>query len=287
MKNLEPAGVARPKNIFHPSDFSAASAVAFAHALKFALLGKTQLSMLHVSPDPRGEDRCFPSVRDTLVRWGVLPEDCPKDAVAQLGIAVRKVVQKRDDPVLGLLAYLKKHPADLIVLARHPPKGGVPLLRRSVAEPLAHRSGRMTLFIPDGVPGFVSEKDGSISLKNILIPIARQPSPQAAVDAAARAVRNLKCADASFTLLHVGNETHFPTVGVHLEASRTWQRVVKRGEVVPTILAYAGECRADLIVMATDGRTGLLDALRGTTTEQVLRRAQCPLLAVPVDVEAR
>ena len=29
-------------------------------------------------------------------------------------------------------------------------------------------------------------------------------------------------------------------------------------------------------------RHGVLDALRGSVTEQVLRRAECPLLAVPV-----
>jgi nucleotide-binding universal stress UspA family protein len=33
--------------------------------------------------------------------------------------------------------------------------------------------------------------------------------------------------------------------------------------------------------MPTAGREGVFDALRGSTTERVLRRAPCPLLAVP------
>ncbi|MGB1685776.1 MAG: universal stress protein [Pseudomonadales bacterium] len=33
--------------------------------------------------------------------------------------------------------------------------------------------------------------------------------------------------------------------------------------------------------MPTQGRHGFLDALRGSTTEQVMRELQCPLLAVP------
>jgi len=37
----------------------------------------------------------------------------------------------------------------------------------------------------------------------------------------------------------------------------------------------------DLIVMATKGRQGFLDVVRTSTTEQVLRRAPIPLLAVP------
>jgi nucleotide-binding universal stress UspA family protein len=51
---------------------------------------------------------------------------------------------------------------------------------------------------------------------------------------------------------------------------------------VETILAVAGEQGADLIVMTTKGRHGFLDALRGSTTEQVLRHAWCPVLALPV-----
>jgi nucleotide-binding universal stress UspA family protein len=57
--------------------------------------------------------------------------------------------------------------------------------------------------------------------------------------------------------------------------------VTRDGEVVETILALAGECAADLIVMATAGRQGFLDALRGSTTERVLRGGAVPLLAVP------
>ena len=46
------------------------------------------------------------------------------------------------------------------------------------------------------------------------------------------------------------------------------------------IIKAAEEMSADLIVMSTAGRKSLLDALRGNTTAQVLRRAPCPVLAV-------
>jgi len=39
---------------------------------------------------------------------------------------------------------------------------------------------------------------------------------------------------------------------------------------------------ADLIAMGTQGHDSLMDTLRGSTTERVMRRAACPLLAVPV-----
>ena len=43
----------------------------------------------------------------------------------------------------------------------------------------------------------------------------------------------------------------------------------------------AEEVEANLIVMPTEGRHGVFDALRGSTTERVLRRVRCPVLAVP------
>jgi nucleotide-binding universal stress UspA family protein len=39
---------------------------------------------------------------------------------------------------------------------------------------------------------------------------------------------------------------------------------------------------ADLLVLGTRGPDGLFDALRGTTTEEVLRKCGCPLLALPL-----
>jgi nucleotide-binding universal stress UspA family protein len=38
--------------------------------------------------------------------------------------------------------------------------------------------------------------------------------------------------------------------------------------------------------MTTQGHTGVLDALRGSTTERILRRASCPVLAVPAGSRA-
>jgi len=50
---------------------------------------------------------------------------------------------------------------------------------------------------------------------------------------------------------------------------------------VEQIVATADALNAELIVMPTAGRAGVFEALRGSTTERVLRHASCPLLAVP------
>jgi hypothetical protein len=107
------------QSIFHPSDFSEASEVAFAHALKIALVAGTKLTMLHVDASHSAEWQDFPGVRDTLERWRLIPKGSPKSAVGQLGIEVAKVIRLSDDPVKACLHFLGEHPTDLIVLAVH------------------------------------------------------------------------------------------------------------------------------------------------------------------------
>ena len=270
-------------SILHPSDFSAASEVAFAHALKAALITKAQLTVMHVSPGMTTEWTDFPGVRDTLARWGLLPQDSPRSAVPALGIDVRKVLAHDRDPVKSVLAFLERHPADLIVLATHQHEGRSRWLRQSVAEPVARQAGQMTLFIPHGVEGFVSRHDGSVTLQNILIPIAPIPRAQPAMAAAVRLVHRLQCPAGTFTTLFVGAPGDAPAVRCPTVPGWQWNCIVRSGDIIDAIVQMAGYMATDLIVMATDGRNGFLDALRGSHSERVLRRTPCPLLAIPVE----
>lgn len=48
------------------------------------------------------------------------------------------------------------------------------------------------------------------------------------------------------------------------------------------IVRHARETGADLIVMATHGRSGIAHAVMGSVAERVVQRAECPVLIVPV-----
>jgi nucleotide-binding universal stress UspA family protein len=268
--------------IFHPSDFSEASEVAFAHALKIALVAHATLTVLHVEASPSTEWRDFPGVRDTLERWGLIPKGSSKSAVGQLGIGVGKVIASGKDPVKACLGFLEKHPGDLIVLAVRQHEGRMCWLDKSVGKPMARKAGQITLFIPHGVRGFVSPQDGSISLRNILIPVTSQPRPHPSLEAAARLILNLRLPAGMVTLLHVGPAAEAPSVKFPGGTDWTWNRVAKAGEPADIILQTATELSADLIVMTTGGLDGFLDGLRGTTSERVLRKARCPVANLPM-----
>jgi nucleotide-binding universal stress UspA family protein len=265
------------RTVLHPSDFSEASLVAFAHALKAALISGSKLVLIHVTDEDETQPTEFPRVRETLERWKLLPAGSPRSAVAELGVHVAKVIGNAPNPVKGVLGFIERYGTDLVVLATH--HHGLDWLDHSISEPVARKSGEMTLFVPTGARGFVSLTDGSVSLRNILIPIATTPRPQPAIAGAARVIHQLKCENGKVTLLHVGDSG--PAVVTPDLAGWTWQRMTKQGSVIDVILETAGETSADLIVMSTDGRNGFLDALRGSHSERVLRHAPCPVLGIP------
>jgi nucleotide-binding universal stress UspA family protein len=55
---------------------------------------------------------------------------------------------------------------------------------------------------------------------------------------------------------------------------------VKSGSPYEEILREQQERKADLIVIASHGRTGILKSLIGTVAERVMREAKCPVLLV-------
>jgi universal stress protein E len=59
-----------------------------------------------------------------------------------------------------------------------------------------------------------------------------------------------------------------------------WRKEVRTGTPHEQIVAAARECRADLIIMGSTGRTGLARMLMGSVTRRVLQRLPCSLLAV-------
>ncbi len=267
------------QKIFHPSDFSDASDVAFVHALKLAVLANGRLTILHAGD--KGGRQEFPRVRRTLERWEMLPPDSPKEAIFSVGLDVQKIAAPHSDPAPAVLHYLGEHPHDLIVLATHQHDGFDRWTHKQVAEPIARRSGEMTLFIPHASEGFVSLESGAVSLRNILIPVDHSPDPQIAVDGAVSFAHALECRKVAFTLLHVGEEDRFPEVVMSERETWQWRRTYKQGNVERQILQAADECRADLIVMTTRGHHGFLDALRGSATERIVRNSKCPVLALP------
>lgn len=246
------------------------------------MLSQSKFTLLHVATDRPSQWSDFPGIRETLERWGTLPKGSPRSAVGELGIDARKVVANQDEPVDAVMRYLGEHPADLIVLATSQRDGRVRWLGKSVAEPVARKAGESTLLIPGDVEGFVSGSDGSVNLTKVLIPVAETPHPQAAINTAARLVLKLNAPQGAFVAMHVGTANTMPACHYPEMPGWTWDKETRTGEVISSIVHAAKEHKAGLIVMATDGRNGFLDGVRGSHSERVLRHGAAPLLTVPI-----
>lgn len=286
MKNNTAAAIPLVRSVLHPTDFSPAGNRAFAHALAIALLRQTDFTILHVSPEKVSniDWTRFPAVRQTLEQWGLMEAGSPQSAVFdEFQVRVRKIAVQDRHPVRATAKFLDHDATDLIVLATEGREGPLRWINRSDAEAMARWSRTKTLFVPAGAKrGLVSLEDGDFSFENILVPVDREPDCAAAVEFARRAAEILGDGNVNITLLHVG-DSQPPTPTLDEGPEWTWHTEHRQGEPVAQILSAADAHVADLIVMATAGHDGVLDALRGSTTEKVLRRAPCPLLAVPAE----
>ena len=141
------------------------------------------------------------------------------------------------------------------------------------------------------------------TFKNILAPTDFSPTARRAIEyARILAGQN----DASLVLLHIVEDpfnaaawTEGYTLSVdalrdrmvedaraeltQLVTSMSDCRVTSRvlvGDPRRTIVEFAAECHADLIVMGTHGRSGISHLLLGSVAERVVRLAPCPVLTV-------
>jgi nucleotide-binding universal stress UspA family protein len=271
--------------IAHPTDFSPASERAFAHALCLALTTRSRLYLLHVKEPGRDDSwSSFPHVREMLARWGLMGADEPTTAIeTKLGMTVVKVEIEHRDPTSGLSEFILGHRPDLLVLATQGREGLSRWLAGSVSEATARRTHVPTLFIGPEALGFVDPMSGEMRLRRVLLPIAHEPPPNHVFATLAALLDCFGTPASAIHVMHIGD-----TVPA-LETPPGLERPVvalQTGPVVDTIISTAEQLLSDLIAMPTAGRQGILDALKGSTTEQVLRRAPCPLLALPAPLAA-
>ena len=292
------------KQIICPVDLSDSSVRAFAHAAAIAQWYDAQLTVLHVVPTfepiqmrgdlgdpvrvitPMPRERVLEEMSRTLNLAAVSPRATP---IAEAG-----------DPQSTIIDQAISKKADLIVMGTHGRRGFKRLLLGSVTEAILREAPCPVLTVPQA-PASVSE---AVTFKRILCPIDFSPS---ALQALGFALDLARQADGRVTLLHVLEwlaeeepraSTHFSVPeyrrymvedaqerlrNLVADESRTWVEIddlVVFGRAHREILRSAETKPADLIVMGAQGRGGIGLALFGSTTQQVLRGAICPVLTV-------
>lgn len=260
--------------IAHPTDLSPQGIPAFELALGLALANRARLDVLHVDdPNDSAGWSEFPQVRQTLQRWGRIPQGAPVDAVHEItGAKVRKVGIHDKGPISGLANFFDEHKPDLIVMATHGRAGIDRLLNNSVTAELVQTLRIPTVIVGPAARPIVDPANGDLKVRKVLVPVDHDPDPHAGLDAIEQIAATLGL---TLDIVHVG------ATAPALRDGRNGPRAVRTlaGPVVETLLLEAQA--ADLVAMPMVGARGLVDALAGSTTEQIVREATCPVLALP------
>jgi hypothetical protein len=271
-------------SILCPIDFTKVSLVAFVHALKLTMLLRADLTILGLGTSNKFLKSMldYPPVRATLVQWGILSEDIAVESLfSNLGIAVKKKHTKCLSPHAAILNYLHEHHVDLIVLSIHSPKNNAPhRLTWTVFDLIRLNHDAQCLFLPTSSEGFVSILDGSVRLRNILVPVAADPSPQSAIEDAV-ALASLGGTDSTkIILMHVGTGEGIPKIVLPASHCRRCTPIIRNGHVIDEITSFPSHHATDLVVMTTRNAQLSKDSHLSSITAQILQQITCPVLTI-------
>ncbi len=275
--------------ILCPMDFSDASKQALAHALVLAGWYGAALTILHVRPDGEAIDAFERRTReDELAHLAAGTPDVVISVRLESGQTVPTIV----DGAASL-------DASLIVMGAHGTNGLARLLLGSVTDDVLRKAGCPVLVVPP-----CAGATSTVPFTRLLCPVDFSPASRTGL---ALALSLAQEADADLTLLHVLDlppENELITSGPFarpedreqrardasialnclipgdLRLSRPPVTMVALGKPYREILRVAAEQSVDLVVSGVHDRR-LLDLLIfGSTTNQIIRRAPCPVLSV-------
>lgn len=295
------------RRILCPIDFSDASRHALDHTIALAAWYGSQITALHVCnpaflPAPAILLAEFPNT--------VLPTEADRqelkvrldswlDSARAAGLAAEVRFEEGRNPAAGILACAASLPADLIVLGAHGRGAFERLLLGSVAEKVLRKASCPVLTVP---PKAVATS--TLPFLRLLCPVDFSEPSRVALRFALSIAKE---SDARLTLLHVfewpadddflvERAIDVPEYRRQLEAKATrqlaelmsdderrWCRtttMIRYGKPYRRILETATNETSDLIVMGIHGRNPIDLMLLGSSTNQVVRRASCPVLTL-------
>ena len=291
--------------ILCPVDLSEASRAALDHAAALARWYEARLTALHVVPLVP-TTLSFPPAISAATLEPISPEvfleELRRFTASVAETVPTDTVVLSGDPARTVLDQAHAVQADLLVLGTHGRSGFERLVLGSVAEKVLRRATCPVLTVP---PAAADAAQTPVPpYQRILCPV----DFSAASDRALRYAFSLaEEAKARLTLLHVlewfadqeiREHRHFdvPEYRRFLEQDarrrlleaipdevRRWCDPVEKvgcGKAYREILRVAADEKSDAIVMGVHGRGAIDVALFGSTTNQVVRQALCPVLTV-------
>ena len=296
------------EHLLVPLDGSQLAEVALPAAIYIAAITGADITLLHVleekPPQAVHGDRHLASVDEAC---GYLAETAARlDATVEVHEHAHP--NEEHDVARSIVQHAREMRIDLIVMCTHGRGGLRRFLFGTIAQKVIALGATPVLLIPpmaDGAP-----RAQTFTCRRILVPLDGDPAHEAGLKAAAgmasicgtslhlivvvptlstlagedsAAARLLPTTAA--TILDMSEQQALDYLGQHVESLRakgiTVTAEVRRGDPAAAIVQAAEETRADLVAMATHGKTHLDAFWSGSVTPKVSRLSRLPLLLVP------
>lgn len=288
--------------ILCPIDFSEYSEHALDFAVRLGAWYRASVEVIHVLPllppssvSPLGE--ASRQVAEKHLAQAV-------DRCSRPDVKVEPALIESSDAAGAIIKRADEIEADMIVTGSHGRTGFSRVLLGSVVEALLHRSHRPVLVVPSHLAA--SRRARPVGFKRVVCAIDFSAASLAGLEYALSIAEE---ADARLTLLNVIErppelehsplEPDFDVDRYHAEAEAqqltklqalvpehageycTVKMAVLEGSASRQLLQMAAAQDADLIVIGVHGRNALDVAIFGSTSKDVVVKAQCPVLVVP------
>lgn len=295
------------RRILLPTDFFNCANQALEHAVYLAKRFKAELLLFHAivlqEYDPQNPAYRLPDFETLAAQLKALAEQQMSAAVEAHRdgrLRIETVQQRGFSAADTILEFARDRDVDLIVMGTHGRRGIGRLLLGSVAERVLRFSRCPVLTIREQ-----ADPESVDRTERILVPVDFSEHARCAV-AHAREIAGMY--GATLNLLHVVEESVYPPfyyarkrpdvfdIRPNIKA-RSESALEQLFEEVPgpdvdceihcfeghpakAIARFAELNRSDLIVIATQGLTGLSRMLLGNVSRRVIRRAPCPVFTV-------
>jgi nucleotide-binding universal stress UspA family protein len=292
------------RKVLFATDFSESSNRALPYALHFARRYDAELHMLHAvvlhADDPADPTHRFPEAREIDRLLQDLAEarlNAATEGSEAGDLRVERVLRRGISAAPTILDYAEEQDVDLIVIGTHGRRGVRHLLIGSVAEEVVRMADRPVLTVRQ-----TKDEPEYRPIERIVVPTDFSEHAEVALSYAKRLAEPT---GARLYLLHAVEDVvypdFYPPVVTPLPITELRQKAgeriratiarvegggvdlaieVRAGRPALEIVEFAEQEEADLIVMASHGLTGLRHLLLGSVTEQVIRRAPCPIFTV-------
>ncbi len=258
--------------IAYTTDLSGDDAAAFLHACALSAVSGSRLVTVHGNA-PATTEAQLPDAGVISARWGApIAHD-------------RMCHECCDDVTDTVIDAIRRIGAQLVVTGTHARHGISALIHPSVGAAVARNVDVPTLIVPNDGRGFVDAATGALQLHRVVVPAGSRAEALAGLSAARAFLDLARLAAVELVVVHAWSDgdahKDFELSDLPVTVSQS------RGRLEDVVVAAANERGAGLIVMVSRGHDGVLDALRGSHTEHVIRDARCPVLSVPIGHSSR